>query len=97
MPFIRVLEVASFYTMFALEPVGRHFIQLCGTVPCHVKGALGAEGGAAPPHRRAAARHAGRRILLARGRVPRGAAATPPMVQINTAYYEDLTPETSSG
>ena len=35
MPYIRVLEVATFYTMFALEPVGRYFVQLCGTVPCH--------------------------------------------------------------
>ena len=36
---LRVLEVATFYTMFNLAPVGRHFIQLCGTPPCHVKGA----------------------------------------------------------
>ena len=38
--YIRVLEVATFYTMFALEPVGRFFVQLCGTVPCHNCGAL---------------------------------------------------------
>src|SRR4051794_41700111 len=40
MPYIRVLEVATFYTMFALEPVGRYFVQLCGTVPCHNCGAV---------------------------------------------------------
>lgn len=39
MPFIRVLEVATFYTMFNLEPVGRHFVQLCGTTPCMLRGA----------------------------------------------------------
>ena len=40
MPFIRVMEVVTFYTMFNLSPVGRYFVQLCGTVPCHVKGAV---------------------------------------------------------
>ncbi len=39
MPHIRVLEVATFYTMFALEPVGRYWIQVCGTAPCDVCGA----------------------------------------------------------
>src|SRR6478672_591168 len=41
MPNIRVLEVATFYTMFALEPVGRFWIQVCGTVPCDSCGAHG--------------------------------------------------------
>lgn len=41
MPNIRVLEVATFYTMFALEPVGRFWIQVCGTVPCDSCGARG--------------------------------------------------------
>ena len=31
---MRVLEVATFYTMFNLQPVGTHFVQLCGTTPC---------------------------------------------------------------
>jgi NADH-quinone oxidoreductase E subunit len=35
---IRVLEVASFYTMFNLKPVGRYFLQLCGTTPCMLRG-----------------------------------------------------------
>jgi NADH-quinone oxidoreductase subunit E len=38
MPFIRVLEIATFYTMFNLEPVGRYFIQMCGTTPCMLRG-----------------------------------------------------------
>ena len=39
MPNIRVLEVATFYTMFNLEPVGRYYVQLCGTTPCMLRGA----------------------------------------------------------
>jgi NADH-quinone oxidoreductase subunit E len=39
MPLIRVLEVATFYTMFHLGPVGRHVIQVCGTTPCALRGA----------------------------------------------------------
>ena len=71
MPYIRVLEVATFYTMFELEPVGRYFIQLCGTMPCHNCGRGRAQGGAAPAHRRAEPRLGRRQVLLARGRVPR--------------------------
>src|SRR5262245_66460690 len=36
---IRVLEVATFYTMFHLAPVGKHHFQLCGTTPCMLRGA----------------------------------------------------------
>lgn len=38
MPFIRVLEVATFYTMFHLEPVGKHHVQVCTTTPCWLRG-----------------------------------------------------------
>src|SRR3954447_10792339 len=36
---IRVLEVATFYTMFNLEPVGKFHVQMCGTTPCRLRGA----------------------------------------------------------
>jgi NADH-quinone oxidoreductase subunit E len=40
MPYIRVLEVATFYTMFQLQPVGKKaHIQVCGTTPCMLRGA----------------------------------------------------------
>ena len=39
MPNIRVLEVATFDTMFNLAPVGRHYVQVCGTTPCRLRGA----------------------------------------------------------
>jgi NADH-quinone oxidoreductase subunit E len=38
MAFIRVLEVATFYTMFNLEPVGEHLVQVCTTTPCWLRG-----------------------------------------------------------
>ena len=38
MSFIRVMEVASFYSMFNLEPVGKNFIQICRTTPCWLRG-----------------------------------------------------------
>lgn len=38
MPFMRALEVASFYTMFNLAPVGRFHVQVCGTTPCMLRG-----------------------------------------------------------
>src|SRR5947209_9299469 len=39
MAHIRVLEIATFYTMFNLEPIGRFHVQLCGTTPCMLRGA----------------------------------------------------------
>lgn len=92
MPHIRVLEVATFYTMFALEPVGRFWIQLCGTVPCDSCGArelkdmlqtrLGA-----PGHVSADGNFSWLEVECL------GACCNAPMVQINQDYYEDLTPD----
>ena len=39
MPYIKVYEVATFYTMYNLAPVGKHFIQVCTTTPCMIRGA----------------------------------------------------------
>ena len=39
MPYISVYEVATFYTMYNLTPVGKHFIQVCTTTPCLLRGA----------------------------------------------------------
>src|SRR3954467_7178936 len=92
MPLIRVMEVATFYTMFNLEPVGRWFIQLCGTVPCHNCGA--------PELKEVLHRRIGdQRHVTADGLFSwlevecLGACCNAPMVQINADYYEDLTPE----
>jgi len=92
MPTIRVMEVATFYTMFNLEPVGRRFIQLCGTTPCMLRGANDI--------RKVLEKRVGaQRHLSADGKFAwlevecLGACCNAPMVQINDDYYEDLTVE----
>jgi NADH-quinone oxidoreductase subunit E len=91
MPHIRALEVATFYTMFNLEPVGKHYIQLCGTTPCMLRGA---EALKEVCHRRIGEQ----RHVTADGNFSwlevecLGACVNAPMVQINDDYFEDLTP-----
>ena len=92
MPHIRVLEVATFYTMFALEPVGRYWIQVCGTVPCDSCGARGLkemlQARLGPPgHVDASGTFSWLEVECL------GACCNAPMVQINQDYYEDLTPD----
>ena len=90
---IRVHEVASFYTMFNLEPVGRHFVQVCRTTPCWLRGSddltatcLGKLGTKLGETTQDGAFTVIEVECL-------GACANAPMVQINDLYYEDLTPE----
>ena len=94
MPYIRVLEVATFYTMFMLEPVGSAaLIQVCGTTPCMLRGAgeLMAV---------CKSKIGPKDTLSADGRFTwqevecLGACANAPMAQINDFYFEDLTAET---
>ena len=92
MPYIRVLEVATFYTMFALEPVGRYFVQLCGTVPCHNCGAV--ELKEVLRRRIGEQNHVTADGMFSWLEVEcLGACCNAPMAQINQDYYEDLTPE----
>jgi len=93
MPVIRVLEVATFYTMFQLEPVGSvAFVQLCGTTPCMLCGAndlktvLEAKIGP-KNHVSADGRFSWEEVECL------GACSNAPMAAINDYYYEDLTPE----
>ena len=89
---MRVLEVATFYTMFNLQPVGEHFVQLCGTTPCALRGAEAlkkvCEEVIGPQS-----------TVTADGKLSwlevecLGACCNAPMAQINFDYYEDLTPE----
>ncbi len=92
MPKIRVLEVATFYTMFNLEPVGRYYVQLCGTTPCVLRGADDIKAllrkRVGEPDRVTADG------LFSWSEVEcLGACCNAPMVQINDDYYEDLTAE----
>jgi NADH-quinone oxidoreductase subunit E len=92
MPFIRVLEVATFYTMFNLSPVGKFYIQFCGTTPCVLAGADAIK---TVLHRRIGTQgHVTADGLFSWLEVEcLGACCNAPMVQINDDYYEDLTPE----
>ena len=92
MPNIRVLEVATFYTMFNLAPVGRHYVQVCTDDAVHA-GRLGRHQGRLPQtHRRTGPCKFGRGVFLIQVECL-GACCNAPMVQINDDYYEDLTPE----
>lgn len=92
MPHIRVLEIATFYTMFNLEPVGRHFVQLCGTTHCMLRGTE--ELKAVCREKIGPERHVSEDGALSWLEVEcLGACANAPMAQINYDYYEDLTPE----
>jgi len=93
MPVIRVLEIATFYTMFMLEPVGTHaLVQVCGTTPCMVRGAgelievckrrIGPH-----DHRSADGKFYWQEVECL------GACSSAPMAAINDYYYEDLTAE----
>ena len=89
-PEIRVYEVATFYTMYNLKPVGKHFIQLCTTTPCWLRGSdevvaackskLDIDMGETTED--------GQFSLLEVECL--GACVNAPMVQINDDYYEDL-------
>lgn len=90
MPFIRVYEVATFYTMYNKQPVGKHLIQVCRTTPCWLRGSdevtsackkkLGIEVG-----------ETSKDGLFTLVEVEcLGACVNAPLVQINDDYYEDL-------
>ena len=89
MPFMRAYEVASFYTMYNLAPVGRYHVQVCGTTPCLLRGSDDVM---------AACKNRG----MTKGKTTpdglftltevecMGTCANAPMVQINDDNYEDL-------
>jgi len=96
MAYIRVYEVVTFYTMFNMAPVGEHFVQLCGTTPCWLRGS---DDLIAVMKRRVGPQN----TITPDGKLSwlevecLGACANAPMVQISNAdgdsYYEDLTAE----
>jgi NADH-quinone oxidoreductase subunit E len=90
MPFIRVLEVATFYTMFNLEPVGTYLVQVCTTTPCWLRGS-DAVMDACRKHI-----HPHPHTVSADGKFTwmevecLGACVNAPMLQIGRDFYEDL-------
>ena len=93
MPYISVYEVATFYTMYNLSPVGKHFIQVCTTTPCLIRGAD------------KIVKICKEKISPNESEISKdgncswieveclGACVSAPMVQINDDYYEDLDEE----
>ena len=90
MSFIRVMEIATFYSMFNLKPIGKYFVQICRTTPCWLRGCdkliniskeiTGCEIG-----------ETSKDNLFTVVEVEcLGACCNAPMVQINDYYYEDL-------
>jgi NADH-quinone oxidoreductase subunit E len=90
--YIRILEVATFYTMFNLAPVGRFHVQVCGTTPCMLAGSDDVF--AACEKRGLRKGHTTEDGLFTLTEVEcLGACANAPMVQVNDDNYEDLTKE----
>jgi len=90
MPYISVYEVATFYTMYNLAPVGKHFIQVCTTTPCLLRGAdkivkLCKEN--ISPNENEISKKGNCSWMEVECL---GACVSAPMVQINDDYYEDL-------
>ena len=92
MPYMRAYEVATFYTMFNLRPVGRFHVQVCGTTPCLLRGSDEVmEACKAKGLKKGGTTDDG---LFTLSEVEcLGACANAPMVQINDDNYEDLTAE----
>ena len=93
MPYIKVYEVATFYSMYNLTPVGHHFVQVCTTTPCMIRGAY------------KLVEACKEKISLSENELSKdkscswmeveclGACVNAPMMQINNDYYEDLDKE----
>ena len=90
--YVRILEVATFYTMFNLEPVGRFHVQVCGTTPCMLRGS---DDVFEACYKRGLKKgHTTEDGLFTLTEVEcLGACANAPMAQINDDNYEDLTEE----
>jgi len=95
MPTIRVYEVATFYTMYNLKPVGKHHVQVCTNLPCWLRGSDKIMG-------------ACKKVLeIGNGQTTEdgmftlseveclGACVNAPMMQINDDYFEDLDEEST--
>ena len=90
MPYINVYEVATFYSMFNLSPVGKYFIQVCTTTPCLIRGAD------------KLVKVCKQKISKNENQISKegdcswteveclGACVNAPMMQVNNDYYEDL-------
>ena len=96
MPYIKVYEVATFYSMYNLSPVGKYFVQVCTTTPCMIRGAY------------KLVEACQEKISKNQNKLSKdgkcswveveclGACVNAPMMQINEDYFEDLDKEKTS-
>jgi len=90
MSFIRVLEVATFYSMFNLEPIGKNYIQICRTTPCWLRGSNKLSEVAKDITGCKLGETSNDKKFTVVEVECLGACCNAPMVQINDDYYEDL-------
>ena len=93
MPYMRAFEVATFYTMYNLAPVGRFHVQVCGTTPCMLRGSDDVFAACKAKGLHKGGTTADGLFTLTEVECL-GACANAPMVQINDDNFEDLTFET---
>ena len=92
-PYIQVYEVATFYSMYNLTPVGHHFVQVCTTTPCMIRGAyklVEACKEKISPNENELSKDKNCSWVEVECL---GACVNAPMMQINNDYYEDLDKE----
>ncbi|HBH26170.1 MAG TPA: NAD(P)H-dependent oxidoreductase subunit E [Rhodospirillaceae bacterium] len=87
MPPVKVYEVASFYTMYNLAPIGRYHVQCCGTTPCWLRGSERVMAACAE-----AAARAPDGLFTVSEVECLGACTAAPVLQVNDDTYEGLTP-----
>ena len=96
MPYIKVYEVATFYSMYNLSPVGKYFVQVCTTTPCMIRGAYKLVEACKEKISK------NQNTLSKDGKCSwievecLGACVNAPMMQINEDYFEDLDKEKTS-
>ena len=95
MPYMRAYEVATFYTMYNLAPVGRYHVQVCGTTPCMLRGSDDVFAACKAKGLSKGGTTADGLFTLTEVECL-GACANAPMVQINDDNFEDLTFETTT-
>ena len=95
-PYIKVYEVATFYTMYNLAPVGKYFVQVCTTSPCMIRGS----GKIVDLCKKYISEKEGKLSDDNKSSWIEveclGACVSAPMMQINDDFYEDLTEETAT-
>ena len=97
MPYIKVYEVATFYSMYNLSPVGKYFIQVCTTTPCMIRGAYKLVEACKEKISENESELSSDKSCSWMEVECLGACVNAPMMQINDDYYEDLDKEKTLG